>query len=152
MFVTPTNVEDRVSVWITFQWPQWRLFRLPKTIRELTSTSPREEVLNDPWKMRGIRYSVQTSIEAMVDVAYHLAAKLYGYPPVDVRDAFQTLRRHGLISAADFETYAAMVSFRNRLVHGYQDISPEQLYDLITHGLSDFDRFVETITSFLSKK
>lgn len=121
-------------------------------IRGLTRTLSREEILNDPWKMRGIRYSLQTAIEAMIDIAYHLAAKMYNYPPVDARDAFQTLRRNGVISSADFEDYAAMVGFRNRLVHGYQEVSSERLYELITSRLGDFDKFVETITSLISKK
>lgn len=121
-------------------------------IRELTRTFSREEILNDPWKTRGIRYSLQTAIEAMIDIAYHLAAKMYNYPPVDARDAFQALKRNGVISSADFEDYSAMVGFRNRLVHGYQEISPERLYELITSRLSDFDKFVETITSLISTK
>ncbi len=121
-------------------------------IRELTRTFSREEILNDPWKMRGIRYSLQTAIEAMIDIAYHLAAKMYNYPPVDARDAFQTLRHNGVISSADFDDYAAMVGFRNRLVHGYQEISPERLYGIITSRLGDCDKFVETVTSLVSKK
>lgn len=44
------------------------------------------------------------------------------------------------------------MSVINPLVHGYQEISHDRLYDLVTDRLGDFDRFVETIISLLSKK
>ncbi|WP_338834294.1 hypothetical protein MHLNE_06650 [Moorella humiferrea] len=31
-------------------------------IEELVKTSKRQEVLNDPWKLRGVKYALQTAI------------------------------------------------------------------------------------------
>lgn len=118
-------------------------------IEELVKTSKRQELLNDPWKLRGVKYALQTAIEAVIDIAYHIAAKKYNYPPADARDALRVLEKNGAISIDDFNNYTAMVGFRNRLVHGYQEISPERLYDLITNRLVDFERFNKSVMKII---
>lgn len=34
-----------------------------------------------------MKYSLQTAVEAMIDLAYHVAAKKFGHAPTDARDA-----------------------------------------------------------------
>ncbi|WP_338825110.1 hypothetical protein MHOCP_06720 [Moorella humiferrea] len=118
-------------------------------IEELVKTSGRQEILNDPWKLRGVKYALQTAIEAVIDIAYHIVAKKYSYPPADARDALRVLEKNGVISSDDFDNYTAMVGFRNRLVHGYQEISPERLYELITNRLVNFERFSKSVTEII---
>ncbi|HXK90391.1 MAG TPA: DUF86 domain-containing protein [Thermosynergistes sp.] len=38
-----------------------------------------------------------------------------------------------------------MVGLRNRLVHGYEKVSPEVLYGIITKQLDDFEKFIGSI-------
>lgn len=118
-------------------------------IEELVKTSGRQEILNDPWKLRGVKYALQTAIEAIIDIAYHIVAKKYNYPPADARDALRVLEKNGAISTDDFDNYTAMVGFCNRLVHGDQEISPERLYDLITNRLVDFERFSKSVKEII---
>lgn len=114
-------------------------------VEELVNISERQELLNDPWKLKGIKYSLQTAIEALIDIAYHVIAKRFNYPPADARDAFRALAANGVISSDEFDTYTTMVGFRNRLVHGYQELSSERLYEIITSRLGDFERFIRAI-------
>lgn len=114
-------------------------------IKELLETTSREDILNNQWLLRGIKYSLQTAIEAMIDLAYHLVAKKYNYPPADARDAIQALKEQAVISASAFETYTKMVGFRNRLVHGYQEISPPRLFNIISTQLGDFEGFISSV-------
>ncbi len=51
----------------------------------------------DPWVVRGAKYALQTSIEAMIDTAYHLAAKAFRYAPDDARDAIDRLVKEGVL-------------------------------------------------------
>lgn len=48
----------------------------------------------------GLKYALQTAIEALVDLAYHLCAKLYMHAPADARDALVVLAQQGAIRRA----------------------------------------------------
>ena len=50
-----------------------------------------------------------------------------------------------VICATEFDTYYAMVVLCNRVVHGYEDVSPELLYEIITEQLGDFEKFIASI-------
>lgn len=115
------------------------------TINNITKTYSRQDIIGDPLKLSALKYLLQTSIEAMIDIAYHITAKKFNYPPCDARDAFKMLSTKGFISSSDFDTYSAMIGLRNRLVHGYDDVSPEVLYDIITEQLDDFEKFISSI-------
>jgi uncharacterized protein YutE (UPF0331/DUF86 family) len=118
-------------------------------VEDLVKTSERQAILNDPWKLKGIKYSLQTAIEAMIDVAYHVIAKKYNYPPADARDALRALAGNGVITSDEFDTFTGMVGFRNRLVHGYQELSPERLYEIVTSRLGDFEKFNRSILKMI---
>lgn len=45
-----------------------------------------------------------------------------------------------------------MVGFRNKLVHGYEEVSPERVYDVAAHRLGDFESFIRSILVLLEKK
>lgn len=111
-------------------------------ISSLLSSRSREEILGDPWLIRGLKYALQTAIEAMIDVCYHVCARHYAYPPADARDALRLLRERGAVSEEDARTYTSMVGFRNRLVHGYEEVTPERVYDLAATRLGDLERFI----------
>jgi len=103
-------------------------------------------------KLSGLKYLLQTSIEAMIDIAYHVAAKEFCYPPNDARDALKVLMEKGVISALEFDTYVAMVGLRNRLVHGYERVSPEVLYGIITKQSDDFEKFIGAIMPIIHSR
>lgn len=118
-------------------------------IQSLTGTKTREEILADPWVVRGIKYALQTAIEAMIDIAYHVAAKQFNVAPTDSRHALSILAEKGVYSQEELRIYGSMVGFRNRVVHGYQEVSADRVYALATQELSDFESFVQHISSLL---
>jgi len=122
------------------------------SIRDLLDKKTKEEILGDPWLIKGLKYSLQTAIEAMIDLAYHISAKKYGHAPTDARDAMRVLLEQGIISRSNWRTYSSMIGFRNRIVHGYQEVSPERVYEIAKNELSDFDKFIQEIKSVLSSE
>lgn len=118
-------------------------------INKLTSVKKRTEILNDKLLVKGLKYSLQTAIEAMIDIAFHLAAKKYNSAPEDARDAFRILRKNGVIEEDDYKTFSAMVGFRNRMVHLYQDVSDERVYEYSISELNDFEIFIKRISPLI---
>jgi len=119
-------------------------------IEVLTSKKDSGELLSDKLLIKGIKYSLQTAIESMIDIAFHIAAKKYNYAPEEARDAFRILRKNGIINEEEFKTFSAMVGFRNRMVHLYQTISDERVYEFSTTELNDFEIFIERISALIS--
>lgn len=120
-------------------------------IDHLLSSRPRQEILADPWVERGLRYALQTAIEAVIDIGYHVCARVCREAPANARIALGRLAEAGLLSRDEVETYTRMVGFRNRLVHGYTRVAPEQVYEAAVSGLGDFGMFVESIKRLLER-
>lgn len=115
------------------------------SINELLDKKTKEEILADPWMVKGLKYSLQTAVEAMIDLAYHIAAKKFGHAPADARDAMRVLFERGLIARENWPVYSAMIGFRNRIVHGYQEVSAERVCEMARNELGDFEKFIYEI-------
>jgi uncharacterized protein YutE (UPF0331/DUF86 family) len=120
-------------------------------IESLLRRKSRKEVLSDPWLIKGLKYSLQIAIEAMIDIIYHICAKHFKKAPTDARDGLYILLENKLITEKDFLTFSQMIGFRNKVVHCYQQVSSEKVYEIAANELSDFDRFVELVLDFMRK-
>jgi uncharacterized protein YutE (UPF0331/DUF86 family) len=118
-------------------------------IRNLLNENNKEEVIANQWLIKGLKYSLQTSVEAMIDIAYHLSAKHFKTAPADGRDAIAILTQNSILSSDEQEYYSAMIGFRNRVVHGYQTISNERVYEISSTDLEVFSIFIKHIRSFI---
>jgi len=118
-------------------------------IKKLLNEKNKEEIITDPWIIKGIKYALQTSVEAVIDIAYHISAKALNHAPKDARDALKALQAGGIISAEEFKVYSGMIGFRNRVVHGYQEISAERIYEIADNELEDFEAFLEKVALYI---
>lgn len=120
-------------------------------LRRLPDITDKEMFIRDPWLVRGAKYALQTAIEAMIDTAYHLAARAFTYAPADARDALAHLEQRGVFSPEEASSFQEMVRFRNRVVHGYDNVDEARIYDIISLEIDDFERFITAIERFLKK-
>ena len=112
---------------------------------ERLALSGRQEFLADFRSADAAKHNLQVAIEAMLDVANHLIARM-GYPvPANHAEAFETIAREGWLDENDLARFAAMTRFRNRLVHLYEDIDDGQVYDILRDDLGDFRIFMKSI-------
>jgi uncharacterized protein YutE (UPF0331/DUF86 family) len=101
------------------------------------STSVDEFAAPGSWASRGARYALLTAVEALVDIAYHLAAKRLDAAPADARDAFQRLRAAGLIEPEAVARVNPLIGFRNRVVHAYETVDDRRVYEMIADESGD---------------
>lgn len=137
---------DRISSKIAFIREQ------AAAVKALLSDKSKEEILSDPWLVKGLKYALQTAVEAMVDIAYHISVKEYEHAPTEARDAFRVLAEGGLITRKDLYVYGAMIGFRNRVVHGYQEVSPERVYEIAHNEIGDFEKYIRQVSVLLRGK
>ena len=106
-------------------------------------------IVNQPWIRRGVRYALQTSIEAVSDICYHLSAKKFRYAPVDPHDAMDRLGQEGVIPPDLLPKLHGMIGLRNRLVHGYLGVDDRRVIEILKEGLGDFEAFIRAIAALL---
>jgi len=88
----------------------------------------------------------------MIDVAQHVIADEKWREPANYRDAFAVLAEGGAVGKAHLEQYQKMAAFRNLIVHYYEKIDDEVVFEIFQKNLGDFELFVKDISQFLSKQ
>ncbi len=92
---------------------------------------------------------LRRSLEAIFDVGRHILAKTYGFKEIEYKVIAKELGERGVITKELSGLLQEMAGYRNRMVHFYREVIPEELYDIIANHLKDLDRFIREIVAFL---
>lgn len=88
---------------------------------------------------------LQVSIEAMLDICSHIIAREgWGLAKTYVEIVELTVK-HGLISSEKADIYKNMARFRNRIIHLYDRVDPEEVLNIINNHLDDFRPFMSSV-------
>lgn len=113
---------------------------------------PRQEFLSDPRTVGAAESFLRRSLEAIFDVGRYLLAKT-GH--AELAKEYKSIAM-GLVTRqivpSDFgPTLVRMAGYRNRLVHFYHEVTPDELYGLITAHRGDLSRFVRYVRDYLNR-
>ncbi|MEN6589858.1 MAG: DUF86 domain-containing protein [Fervidobacterium sp.] len=111
----------------------------------------KEEFLSDFKYYDSAKYNLQVAIEAMIDVGNHIISRLGYESPKTYADTFEILSKHGILPQGKVGNFKLVAKFRNRIVHFYDDLSEEEVYQILLHNLDDFRDFLKDISSFLER-
>jgi len=115
-----------------------------KKLKELREIS-KDEFLEDYRNCDSAKYNLQISIEALIDIGNHIISREnYGIPKTNA-DTFRILAKENIISRERLKSYIAMTKFRNMVVHLYEEIDENEIYDIIQNNLDDFEYFIKDI-------
>lgn len=96
------------------------------------------------WELkRASERVLQVMVEIVIDVAERIIALENAGPVNSAGEAIEKLVDIGVIKSA--EPYKTMVKFRNFIVHQYEEIEPEILYNIAKNKLTDFKKFRDEI-------
>ncbi|WP_434509824.1 type VII toxin-antitoxin system HepT family RNase toxin [Desulfitobacterium sp. AusDCA] len=105
----------------------------------------KDEFLNSFQAVDSSKYNLQVAIEAIIDIASHIIAREKMGVPATSADAVKLLSEHGLFNEQQTLRTIQMIKFRNRIVHLYQEVNNEQVYEILQTGLSDIQEFIDQI-------
>lgn len=88
----------------------------------------REQFLADPDIYAITEHHLRRALESLFDTGRHIMAKQGLGHPVDYRSIILTLGREQIIPPQFAEKIKGMAGYRNRLVHGYAEVTPEDKY------------------------
>ncbi|NWG01532.1 MAG: DUF86 domain-containing protein [Syntrophaceae bacterium] len=121
-------------------------------IEELLLKNTDQEILKDPWRLRGLKYILIEIAEAMANTLQHILAKERGEP---VTGYVETIIRAGetaILSETLSQKIKPFFDFRNSLIHRYWFISDEKLLTLVRENKDDFISFIEAIESYIRNR
>lgn len=89
--------------------------------------------------------NLQTSVEAVLDMASHIVSREGMGTPASYREAIDLLLEDGLLPEERADAFRAMIGFRNRAVHLYDEIEAEEVFRIMEEDLSDFEAFISSV-------
>ena len=113
------------------------------------STITKEEFLSDKKNPPFVESYLRRSLEAVFDIGRHILAKTYGFKEIEYKTIAKELGERGVITKELAEVLYVMGGYRNRMVHFYREITPEELYQIVVNNLKDFDTFIREIVAFI---
>ncbi len=88
-------------------------------------------------------------LEALLDLGRHILAKGFGRAPAEYRAVARELQAVGVLSPEEADLLEKMAGYRNRMVHFYQEIGPEELFRICTEQVGDIERATEALRRWL---
>lgn len=98
------------------------------------------------------KYRLLMGIEACAQVCSHLLSRLTAQPPESMPSCFLRLAEQGVLSEPLAQRLVHMARFRNLLVHRYETVDNEKVYQIICEGLGDWEAFIQSVQQFLQRE
>lgn len=124
------------------------LGRMIQTIRDLPLDDS-QAFFSDDRNVWTADACLRRSLEALFDLGRHILSKGFSQVPSEYKEVAIVLGQMDVLTDEDVALLRLMGGYRNRLVHFYHEISPEELFDICTHDLGDVDRLAEAFRRWL---
>src|SRR3989338_2811819 len=116
------------------------------------SSKTYEEFTADFRNIDSALHRLQTSIQALLDIGSYIIASLGLRTPNTNAEIIEILSEAGYVSKDKIETYIKMSQFRNRIVHLYNHIDTEMLYDILTNELGDIKELYTNLLKIIEQQ
>ena len=104
-------------------------------------------------KHRAVERLGQLVIECSIDANGLLVIQSGENPPTSARNSFESVHQLGAISIEIRNAFHyKYIPFRNRLVHIYEEIDDERVYDSAQSLLDDGRRYVQQVVAYLEQQ
>lgn len=113
------------------------------------STMTREEFLSDRRNPPFVESYLRRSLEVVFDIGRYILSKTYGFKEIEYRAIAKELGKRQMITFELSDELSKMAGYRNRMVHFYKEVTPEELYGIVVNDPKDFDRFAKEIVAFI---
>lgn len=111
----------------------------------------RKSFLSDYHQFGLAEHYLHLSIEAVLDVS-KLVIIAYAFPrPEENRDVLRVLREKRAIHQSLYDQMASISGFRNILIHEYEKVDKERVYEYLQEDIVQFIEFRKQILRFLRK-
>jgi uncharacterized protein YutE (UPF0331/DUF86 family) len=142
--LTPGEISRRVATdrlaWIAEMLEQ---------IRELP-LGDRDQFFADERDVWTAESCLRRALEALLDLGRHILAKGFGTAVTEYKEIAEQAQAHGILSAEAAGLLRVLAGYRNRLVHFYHEVEPEDLFNVCSDNLGDVEQLAQAYTDWLA--
>lgn len=126
---------------------------IQELLEELESikTLSKEDFFSDKKNAAAVESYLRRALESAFDAGRHILAKSYGAKDLEYRKIAEKLGDKGVLSKEYSETLKKMAGYRNRMVHLYNEIDNDELFNILHSHLNDLEKFINEVTDFLER-
>lgn len=122
-----------------------QLAHVVDSVARLRQLALPERLHDDPVQFGFTVHTLQTAVQAAIDVAAIIVAERKLGEPSTNRDMFTKLAADGWLSTGQLEIWQRIVSFRNIVVHRYLDVDVAIVRAIVETHLEDLLEFVRCV-------
>jgi uncharacterized protein YutE (UPF0331/DUF86 family) len=105
----------------------------------------------DPRMVAAGESFLRRSLEGLLDLGRHVLAKGFGKVVPDYATVAEELGAQGVLPPESAAKLKLMARYRNRMVHFYDDVTPRELYGILTGERKDVEEVLAMIQRWLSE-
>lgn len=110
-----------------------------------------DEFASDFRNIDSVLHRFQTSIQALVDIGGYIIASLGLRTPSTSGEVIDILIEHGLLKPEQRDRSISMIQFRNRIVHFYNGIDLNIVYQILQGELADIRELYQTLIQIIEE-
>jgi uncharacterized protein YutE (UPF0331/DUF86 family) len=141
--LTPGTISEKVVA-----QRAWLIEEMLRGIRALPLDSY-ERFIDDSRNPAAADSYLRRALEALLDLGRHILAKGLGRAVSEYKDVPRQLQAAGVLDEDSARRMTNMAGYRNRLVHFYDEVTPQELYALCAQRLGDITALVNTMTAWV---
>ncbi len=93
---------------------------------------------------------LRRSLEALLDLGRHVLAKGFGQVVPEYAAVADGLMAQGILPPESAAKLRLMARYRNRMVHFYDDVTPRELYEILSRERGDLVEILSAIQTWLA--
>ena len=94
---------------------------------------------------------LRRALEALFDLGRHLLARGFGSGVTEYKEIAIRLREEQVLTGEDATLLMILAGYRNRLVHFYHEVAPQELYEICRDRLPDIERVADAYRAWFDR-
>lgn len=117
------------------------------TIRRLP-LGDREAFFSDARNGFTAEACLRRALEGLLDLGRLVLARRFGIAAAEYKAIARELGRAEVLADDDVERLVTLAGYRNRMVHFYHEVTPEEIFTVCAEDLDDVDRLADALRTW----
>jgi len=120
-----------------------KISRIEEHLRRIRTIplKPVEAFKKDTISQDVFLFNITQAIQSCIDIATHIISDEEWGMPGTQSETFEILAAKGVVSNELIQKLIAMSGFRNRIIHEYENLNIDIVYEVWRKGLPDIEKF-----------
>lgn len=131
-----------------------RILEITNALAELKEL---KEVSREEFLRKGSNYfaiaehHLRIALQAFLSCGSHILTRIPRARIKEYKDTARQLGEFGITSPELTKRLVKMAGYRNRMVHFYYEVGPEEIYEIVQNDLPDLEEFIREIAKFVKE-